>query len=98
MLQESHCVKCGKPFFKAPQHVYKDHKGVYCSWSCFNHRKEKKNRPSKCVEQYSKSGRLVCTFPSAAAAAEHISGTADNIRTACRECSFYKGYLWRYKE
>lgn len=40
------CKKCGKQFAPAPQHVYKDEGRYYCTWTCFNHRKDdrKKNR------------------------------------------------------
>lgn len=36
------CKKCGKEFIPAPFHIYKDGgKYYYCSWTCFNHRKDK---------------------------------------------------------
>lgn len=40
-LVEVKCKKCGKLFIPAPFHVFKDYRGMYCSWTCFNHRKDK---------------------------------------------------------
>ena len=39
---EVKCPKCGKIFCPAPYHAYKDNGKLYCSWTCFNHRKDKK--------------------------------------------------------
>lgn len=43
-LKEYNCGKCGKAFIPPYNHVFKE-KGrtlkVYCSWSCWNHRKDK---------------------------------------------------------
>ena len=36
------CRKCGKKFIAAPLHIYRDQAKWYCSWTCFNHRKDKK--------------------------------------------------------
>lgn len=36
------CPKCGKRFISAPYHVFKEDGKYYCSWTCFNHRKDKK--------------------------------------------------------
>lgn len=38
---EVKCPRCGKILVPAPYHVYRDHKGYYCSWSCYNHRLDK---------------------------------------------------------
>lgn len=35
------CKKCDKEFLPAPFHVYKENRNLYCSWTCFNHRKDK---------------------------------------------------------
>ena len=43
-IVETECPKCGKVFVPAPYHVYKTHNGYYCSWSCFNHRNDKKEQ------------------------------------------------------
>lgn len=40
-IVEAKCAKCGKTFCPAPYHVYKDGRKLYCSWTCFNHRKDK---------------------------------------------------------
>lgn len=47
MLVEVKCKKCKKVFIPAPQHVYRDQRGSYCSWHCFNHRKDKKKKGEK---------------------------------------------------
>lgn len=94
---ELHCPKCGKLFVPAPQHMYKDHRGFYCSWTCYNHKDDGTRPQSRSVEQYTTSGRVVGIYKSAVEAAESINGTANGVRTACRECMAYKGYLWRYK-
>lgn len=88
------CPRCGKKFIRAPLHIYKDDKGFYCSWTCYNHKEDK----GRAVEQYTKYGGLKRTFATVAKAAEAVDGTADGIRNACRKCAFYKGFLWRYKE
>lgn len=35
------CKRCGKEFLPAPLHVYKDGSKYYCTWTCYNHRKDK---------------------------------------------------------
>ena len=37
---EKKCARCGKTFIVAPQHIYKSNKKIYCSWTCYNHRKD----------------------------------------------------------
>lgn len=91
-MVEKICPCCGKVFIPAPLHVYKDK----CSWTCYN-RKKTTDR-SRAIEQYTKSGEIKQTFVSAKKAAETINGSAEGIRIACRKCTFYKGYLWRYKK
>ena len=34
------CEKCGKEFVPAPLHIYKSGRKLYCSWTCYNHRKD----------------------------------------------------------
>lgn len=34
------CKKCGKEFIPAPFHKYKEGSKYYCSWTCYNHRKD----------------------------------------------------------
>lgn len=42
-LVEKKCKKCGKIFVPAPLHRYRDERsGYYCSWTCYNHRKDPK--------------------------------------------------------
>ena len=35
------CPRCKKKFCPAPYHVYRDEKGYYCSWTCYNHKDDK---------------------------------------------------------
>ena len=39
-LPEKKCKKCGKSFIPSPLHVYKDKGKYFCSWTCYNHRKD----------------------------------------------------------
>lgn len=98
MLNEIICPQCGKRFIPAAQHIYRDRGRTFCSWTCYNHRKDSQGSTAKEVEQYTVAGELIETFSNPAEAAEEINGTADGIRTACRKNSFYKGYVWRYKK
>lgn len=44
-LNERKCPKCKKMFVPAPYHVYAagvNKKTLYCSWTCFLHRNDKK--------------------------------------------------------
>ena len=99
MLEEYFCPVCGKRFIPAPQHIYKDKGKIYCSWTCYNHRGDvQEQKKARAVEQCTKLGNLVRTHQDAIQAASFIGGTANGVRTACRTCMFYKGYLWRYKK
>lgn len=42
-LREKRCYLCGKAFIPTFEYVYHDKKQGkwYCSWTCFNHRKDK---------------------------------------------------------
>jgi hypothetical protein len=99
MFEPSFCVKCNKEFYPTPMHVYRDHKGSYCSWTCYNHRNDKKASRYGVyeIEQYSLDGVLLKTFISTKEAADSCKGLRNGIRNACREKTKYKGYLWRYK-
>ena len=98
MIKEVLCSKCGKNFVPAPQHIYRDEKGCYCSWTCYNHRKDgRKPLKFKKVNLYSQSGTLIKTFTSATDAAEFTGLSIKNIQRACREKSVYSGYFWRYE-
>ena len=41
-LKEKRCAKCGKTFIPTHEYVYQEKKQGkwYCSWTCFNHRKD----------------------------------------------------------
>lgn len=101
-MLETKCKRCGKNFFVAPYHIYRDEKGMYCTWTCYNHRNDDKPKAqthpkSIPIIQYDKSGNVVKTFDSLAEAASHINGTAKTISRVCKTRTPYKGYLWRYK-
>lgn len=98
-MKEVICRKCGKIFCPAPQHIYKDNKGMYCSWTCYNHRDEKTNqRKYKYVECYDKDGSLLRRFKSSTAAAQFTGFEIKKIADACRKGTEYHGFLWKYKE
>jgi hypothetical protein len=40
-VQDVVCAKCKKIFVPAAYHVYTENHRFYCSWTCYNHRKEK---------------------------------------------------------
>lgn len=103
VLYEYHCKRCGKIMFPTPDHAYKDERGMYCSWTCFNHRNDGRRRGhnNKQIEQYSLEGELLHVYPSATAAADSIydnDATAQGIYKACRENKKYKRFIWRYKD
>jgi hypothetical protein len=94
-MKEFNCPVCGKHFVSAAKHLYKDGKNLFCSWSCFIHRNE--TVKPRGVEQYSKYGISKHTYKSVDEAAAKIGGSAIDIVEACQNCTFYKGFLWRYK-
>lgn len=73
---------------------------MYCSWPCYNHRKDSPNRPRavRMVKQYTKDGELVRVYKSALNAAESLGVCANSVRDACRLKRPYKGFLWKYEE
>lgn len=100
-MLEKVCEKCGKVFIPAPYHIYKDEKGIYCSWTCYNHRNDSKPKTSRNIrkiELYSEHGYLLKVFTSATDAAEHTGYDATKIRDACREQKPYMGFIWKYRE
>lgn len=98
-MKEEICKKCKKVFIPAPQHVYRDGRGMYCSWHCFNHRNDAKTeRKIKKVELHSESGCLLKVFTSATDAAEQTGFDARRIRDACRDQTPYQGFTWKYRE
>lgn len=98
-MTEVKCPKCGKNFIPAPMHVYRTETRIFCSWTCYLHRNDKKNRGYhyKIVEQLTLDGELVREIKGTAEAAAIIDGSQNGIQQACREQKIYKGYLWRYK-
>ena len=94
-MREIICPVCGRLFIRSPKHLYKDGKRCFCSWNCFVHRHETKK--PRAVEQYTKNGTLIRTFRDVEEAATYMVGTVQEIDTACKNCSFYRNYLWRYK-
>lgn len=90
------CLRCGKEFFPTPMHVYKDHRGRYCSWTCFNHRNDGRKSRWQQVECLYDDGALMRTFQSATKAAEWIGTSAHIIKRAIENDEIYNGYKWRY--
>lgn len=95
------CIACGKEFFPTPVHKYRDAKGKYCCWTCFNHRNDGKTSRWQAVECLYMDGTYVRTFRSINQAAEWIgsaSNDAARLRDAIINDKPYKGYLWRFKK
>ena len=57
-FEDKICARCGKSFLPAVYHIYKDNKGIYCSWTCYN-RKEERIRRSKIVCQFTTEESLL---------------------------------------
>ena len=97
-MTEFTCPKCRKNFIPAPMHVYKAGAKIYCSWTGYNHRNDGRSKgKAKVVEQYSKDGEYLNTFPSVTQATIYIDGVTRDMLSACKHNKPYKGYLWRYK-
>ena len=98
-LEGTICPKCGKEFFPYPEHVYKAGSKRYCSWTCFNHRSERKAKKYKAVEQYTLEGVFVRYFDSVNQAAETMGCCPKTIRDVCtgKTKSALKS-IWKYKE
>ena len=95
---ERFCRKCGKIFIPAPQHIYVDHNGIYCSWTCYNHRDTASSvRKTKSVAQYTKKGELLRIFNSAVQAAEYVEASVKSIRNACKNGNVFLDCYWKYK-
>ena len=39
-FSERKCKRCEKKFIPAALHMYKEGSKYYCSWTCYNHRKD----------------------------------------------------------
>ena len=102
MIQGTICPRCGKEFFPTDEWVYADGRKKWCSWTCYNHREEKKivRRNAKRVMQYSLDGKHIRTFDSAREAAECMGCLPDTIRDACRGQRGGKAvrYVWKYQK
>lgn len=100
---ERKCQKCGTIISRISFYnwAYKDDKGIYCSWTCYNHRNDKKTeggqRKAKIVEMSSLDGMHGHVFTSATEAAEFTGFRACAIRDACRLQKQFKGYFWKYR-
>lgn len=46
------CKRCGKKFIPAPLHAYKEGSKYYCSWTCYNHRKDRPIDTHKSLANY----------------------------------------------
>lgn len=92
------CKACGQLIFPTPDHVYKDSSGLYCCWTCFSHRNDKKKKTKGVeIECFFVDGEHLKTFESAKKAAKWIGTTENTIHIACESGRIIKGYLWRYK-
>jgi hypothetical protein len=47
VIKERKCKKCGKNFIVAVEHRYKEGGKYYCSWTCYNHRKDEITTPKE---------------------------------------------------
>ena len=94
------CPKCKKLFIPAPLHRYRDEKGFYCSWTCYNHRDQKNTlrgkKPQKVI-MCDRTGAEIQVFQSALKASEITGYDYKSIQYACQNSTTHHGYLWRYK-
>ena len=98
-IVEMKCPKCGRNFIPAPMHVFKTKTKVYCSWTCYNHRDDKKKRYHyKTVQQLTPDGEVVTEIKGLENAAGLVNGNATSVSDAIRTKTTYKGYRWRYKD
>jgi hypothetical protein len=96
------CERCGKKIEKISFYnwTYKEYDKFYCSWSCYNHRKDakpKKERKYNGVEVYDTDGNLMRVYKSANHAAENTGFCIKKIRRACHDGTAYNGFIWKYK-
>lgn len=99
-MREHKCRKCGKNFIPTYDWVYKDDRGIYCSYPCYNHREvcERKRKQSMPVELYAMDGKtLLKTFDNAVDAANITQHNLDRVRKACRDGTPFAGFIWKYK-
>lgn len=94
------CRKCGKKFIPAVEHVYRDYRGFYCSWTCYNHKDDGKAKAkNRRVELWNMSGSEVLrVFKNAEDASRETGYDAEDIREACRTGEAYRGFVWMYRE
>lgn len=96
---EKICPICGKHFFPTPEHVYKNGKKVFCSYTCFLKGKTQAGAFSKKVSQYALDGTLIKTFDSAVLASTKTGIHLNSIRLCCRnQQKTAGGYLWQYAD
>lgn len=54
---------------------------------------------AKQVNQYTKDGKFIMTYPSTGTAAKAINGNSSHVGECCRgKIKSYKGFIWRYVE
>lgn len=101
-MTEVKCQKCGKMFIPAPLHRFRDEKGFYCSWTCYNHRVQKQAQPvgkkPQRVAMCDQTGAEVRVFQSALKAYEITGYDYKAIQYACKNGTKFRGYYWKYKE
>ena len=99
MIVEMFCSKCGKNFIPAPEHLYRDRRGWYCSYTCWIHSDDgkKQGKPPKMVAQCTPDGEVVRIHASSQAAADFVNYlNGRTITNAIRSKKLCKGYLWKY--
>lgn len=101
-MTEVKCQKCGKMFIPAPLHRFRDEKGFYCSWTCYNHRVQKQAQPvgkkPQQVAMCDRNGEEIQVFQSALKASEQTGYDYKSIQFACHQSTAFRGYYWKYKE
>ena len=96
MIEGVKCPRCGKEHYPTPDHVYRDSKGMYCGWHCFNHRYD--DELERKVEMVNSEGEVVRTFNSIAEAIAQVRGQAFRVIRAIAQKEEYRNYFWRYKK
>ncbi len=93
------CPKCKTRHYRLSffSYAYKDEKGFYCGWHCYNHRKDRKYKYKRVV-MCNRDGKPLELFNSANDAAEDTGIDTKHIQWACREHKCLGGFLWKYED
>ena len=98
-IEEERCPICGRLFVPAVYHTYKDSKGYYCSYTCYNRREQAiEERNVRRVCQYTLDGELVKIHKDVQAAADAAKCTVKYIRKCLTgKYPHGRGYVWKYE-